>query len=268
MKPTKKILLIATLLCLFTTRPALAFHPCVTIRSQAQTIQLRISAPAITTIVQSRSRRDDDDDDDAKSRAPVTDLGAVGVIDRVMDFVSRPTPIQGEVGLLPDLALGFFLVLLLLPLVVPPPQALLTVALFVALRTAAVKLIVFEETSDEDPYGVVAPTPPELSDEDDSSTLSQIDAASLVLSIFAAGLLAPDATTSNDYSKNDFTVWISALPVVAAAVAGVVAWSSFLGVVEEVASEEQLSLQDKLLNKWDQTFQQQQVTTKDDETET
>lgn len=198
-----------------------------------------------------RGRSGEEENNEAKR-----DIGTSDVISKVIDFLSNPTP-----GIA-DLALGFPLALLLLATLVPLPQVILTIALFAALRTAAVRLVVFEETSDEDPYGIEALMNGSKHSKDEplSSLAWRIDAATIFLAIFAAGLLVPDG----DVSSEIFT-W-AMLPGMALVVAiSIVAWNLFNTVVEIVVSDEQLTLQDKLLNKWDQKFQHE--ATSEDEKE-
>lgn len=164
-----------------------------------------------------------------------SDNVVVQIIDRVVDgFTKQAIP------LIPDLALGFPLALMIQFLFVPLSQALLTVFLFGILRTAGNKIIRFEETSSEDLYGVTDP------DEDQISAMLPIDATALCLSFFSATLL--------DTSVNSATLlFFFGLAFLVTAV--------FAQGVREVETTEQLTKDDKLLNRWDERFRKHDRTT-------
>jgi hypothetical protein len=151
----------------------------------------------------------------------------VQIIDRVADAFTTPA-----VPLFPDLAFGFPLVLMIQFLFVPLSQAILTVFLFGILRTAGSKIVRFEETSSEDLYGITDPN------EDQISAMLPIDATALFLSFFSAILL--------DTSVNSATLFLFGLVFLVALV--------FAQGVREVEMTEQLTKDDKLLNRWDERF--------------
>lgn len=199
--------------------------------------------PTTSTALQDRREKEEETE---------RNFGVLVSLDRTDELVSQPEPdVPGRALIFPPLTL------LALMALFPLFQVILTVILFAALRTAAFKLIVFEETADEDSFGVAlididSKLTAEEDEEESWPPLSlQIDAATLILSVFAAGLLTPDKIDTN--LENSWTI----LPVVALAGAALLLSRLFNGAVAQVLSEEKLTLQDKLLNRWDQRLQQQ-----------
>lgn len=185
------------------------------------------------------------DDDEASNNNIV-----VEAIDGAVSLASKPTP-----GL-PDLALGFPIVLLLQFALVPVPQALLSIVLFAALRTSARSLIILEETSDKDVYGISVKEEGDDNNEEEESILNiQIDFVSIILSIFSAGLLTPQGAAD----ANGSDALMMDLPNVLFAICLLGLTAVLLGTgVDQVQENEQLSKDDKLLNTWDQRFRKQQ----------
>jgi len=189
-------------------------------------------------------QRFDDNNDDPPP------LSLIDVVDRVGGALAQPLPVPG----LQQLALGFVFVLLIQAVVAGWVPALVSAALFATLRTLSRSLILFEETIDEDVYGIAAETEttadqddnPEKDEED--ALAFQIDAVTLVLSVFVAQVLVPE-----DWSSKGTVV--TAVPVFAllALVATLVA-----NAAQQVEQEEQLTKDDKLLNRWDEKYNVQQ----------
>lgn len=164
-----------------------------------------------------------------------------------------------------------FMVIAITVIFLPHLQALLTIILFVALRSVAFPLIVCEEFS-EDFLTTISPDATAEnsqdfrldSDESDNETCEddsivllplQIDATLIVLSYLSSSLLLPPDSNNNSLDWLDDNLW----PVVALLGVGGAGWVIFQqSVVDPVVSEEQLSYQDKLMNTWDRAFRKEQ----------
>ena len=199
-------------------------------------------ASALAGTILKGQRRDDDNDDPPFS--------LIDVVDRVGGALAQPLPVPG----LQPVALGFVLVLLIQAVVAGWVPALVSAALFGTLRTLSRSLILFEETIDEDVYGIAAETETTAGQDDnpkkdeEDALAFQIDAVTLVLSVFVAQVLVPDDLSSKG------TV-VTAVPVLAllALVATLLA-----NAVQQVEREEQLTKDDKILNRWDEKYNMQQ----------
>lgn len=227
----------ALLLSLLTSQ-TLAFLPAR--RHKLNVVSVAPSLPPSVSQYRAILRDRRDEDETASSNNVVTEA-----IDRAVSLVSKPTP-----GL-PNLALGFPIVLLLESILVPLTQVVISAILFAALRTSARRLILFEETSNIDVYGIAAKEDDNDEDDEEAILNIQIDAVTLILAIFSAGLLTPNTTDGGDGLLNLPNV------VVALALLGLSA-ILFGSGVSEVEDTEQLSEDDKLLNRWDQRFRKQQ----------
>jgi hypothetical protein len=184
---------------------------------------------------------DDDNDNDASSTVD----GVNGAIDLLL------TPLPGCA----NLAAGFTLVILIETLFASSlSNAVLTGVLFFGLRIVAQKLIVFEETIDEDVYGI----PADNKEKDDAvrTLILQIDAVVFVLSFFVSSLLS---ASNNEYGAS-VGVGVAVLPektplVVCIALLAVGVVTLVVAAnTESISREEQLSKDDKLLNRWDEKF--------------
>jgi hypothetical protein len=130
------------------------------------------------------------------------------------------------------------------------PVTIVTMALFVTLRTIATQLIVLDETSDLEVDDLPGGT---NNDDDDEFAIPiqwQIDGTTLILSLFTAELLVP--TTWSDYHHiHPDNVILPAVLCTAILLFGV--WFDQF-IVRPTIKDEQLTIQDKLLNQWDRKY--------------
>ena len=165
---------------------------------------------------------DDDDDATASDQQP-------SLVLRLL----QPAALLGDKG-----PAVLFLPLLLGPfLLLPPPTAVLLVLLFGALRTLAVQLVLFPTTLDEDVYGI--DTTGEEETEARRMEVVQVDAVCYILAGFSAGIFAP-----NDWDSSMVLLGVPVLGTVAALLLG--------PTVQDITQEEQLTKEEKLMNRWDQ----------------
>lgn len=194
-------------------------------------------------------RRDDSDKEDHISGSS-SSFSLIDAVDRLSSILAQPLPIV-------QVTAGWVLVLLIQAAIAGVVPAIVAAVLFGTLRAVAQNLVVFEETLDEDVYGITAGAAGKTEDEqEEEQTLQlQIDGATIVLSIFTAQLLVPDK-------------WIS-VSAAATAVFPIVALLALVALlvknaVGEIAQEEELTKDDKLLNQWDKKYRQQQTKSTDD----
>ena len=213
--------------------------PSCRIRSRPQKNDSLLSKRYFTN----QQQEDDDDNDRSTSK---TSFSVIDVLDRVGTTLSQPLPLL-------RVAAVWVVILLLLAAVAGVIPALVATMLFVTLRVLGQRLIFLEETLIEDEFGIARA--PDNDDEkvkqDEETALGfQIDFVTLALSILAAQLLVPD----NGIRATDVTTTLLPLLFLAGLVAVVLVTS-----VDQIAQEEQLTKDEKLLNQWDKNFRQQKA---------
>jgi len=192
------------------------------------------------TALYNQQRRNDDDDGTAGDKN--NPLGLIDVVDRAGAILAQPLPII-------QVAAGWIVVLLVQAVIAGVVPAIVATIFFGALRTVGRSVIVFEETIEEDVYGIEGEKSAEEQEKEETLQF-QIDGTSLVLSIFSAQLLVPDDWTTSS---------AEVLPILALLILVAVVVSEG---VQQIEQEEQLSKDDKLLNRWDEKYRQQQTKAK------
>jgi len=196
-------------------------------------------ASGVTVLYNQRGRNDDDDGTAGDKNNP---LSLIDVVDRAGAILAQPLPII-------QVAAGWIVVLLVQAVIAGVVPAIVATIFFGALRTVGRSVIVFEETIEEDVYGIEGEKSAEEQEKEETLQF-QIDGTSLVLSIFSAQLLVPDDWTTSS---------AEVLPILALLILVAVVVSEG---VQQIEQEEQLSKDDKLLNRWDEKYRQQQTKTK------
>ena len=205
--------------------------------------------PSCTTTAVFNQRRDNSDSEDLTSGS--SSFSAIDAVDRLGSILAQPLPLV-------QVAAGWVLVLLTQAAIAGVVPAIVAAVLFGTLRAVAQNLVVFEETLDEDVYGITAGAAGKTVDEqeEEEQTLQlQIDGATMVLSIFTAQLLVPDEWISVSTAATTVFPILALLALVALLLKN---------AVGEIAQEEELTKDDKLLNQWDKKYRQQQTKSTDD----
>lgn len=205
--------------------------------------------------VETRVGLNPDDDNDIDKQNDKDDIrnAIVDSIDAVINILLKPIPFLG------DTSIGIISLLTLDAILQPLPQSIITLTLFTVFSNIGKKIILFDEEEDEDR---ILPDTIETQKSELQNSLGpnplQIDFLSFIFSFFAAGLISPDLPVSNTIGANWNNFDNISISLVVLLLVLLIA--GLYNVIQQMELTDQriVSPDEKLLNRWDRKFRNQQ----------